>query len=202
MKIQHFDWSKFNVNISDRERALWKQTPLRHFLAEVNNSIEISPTILINIIKTNRHESFPIFVWYQGVKNINTNAISDHVASSDVFKISLSFIVPTGIEFAGCWHVRWSKGSNSVYSIQRMSSVMRMRVLSCGWSASCATNKEADVRPSHSMKYSHKDGWVEVNNIHNGLLTIYMRLEENRLTLVWYRPITGFTASGIGLKGI
>ena len=35
MEIHHFDWSKFNVYISDQKRALSKQTPLRQYLAEV-----------------------------------------------------------------------------------------------------------------------------------------------------------------------
>ena len=122
------------------------------------------------------------------------------IAYAGVLKISLSFIVPTESEFAGSWHVKWSSGSKSVYSIQRMGSVIRMRVLSCDWSASCATNKEADVRPSQSMVYSHKHGWAEVNNIHDGVLTIYNRLEDYRLKIVWYRPETGFSESGIGMK--
>ena len=41
MEIHHFDWSKFNVYISDQKRALSKQTPLRQYLAEVNYA---SPT--------------------------------------------------------------------------------------------------------------------------------------------------------------
>ena len=42
MEIHHFDWSKFNVDISNQKRALSKQTPLRHYLAGVTYEMEFN----------------------------------------------------------------------------------------------------------------------------------------------------------------
>ena len=95
----------------------------------------------------------------------------------------------------------WSSGGKSAYAIERSNSVVRMRVLWHDWKINGPTKNQAELQPSDSTKYSQKDGWMMVKNLHDGVLTIYIKLEGNELKLVWIRPLTGFSLTGQGSKG-
>merc|ERR1711962_280751 len=83
-------------------------------------------------------------------------------------------------DLVGNWDVIWSTGSKSSYSIKQSDSTVRIRITSCNWKASCAVNKEGELRPSTSVEYSYTDGWTQVENIHDGVLKIYLRMENNK----------------------
>ena len=82
-----------------------------------------------------------------------------------------------------------------------MNNRVELRVVSCDWGKICYANKSADIHPSRSNKYPHAEGWFQVDNIHDGVLTLYLKKARDELTIIWYRPLTQYQISGVGSAG-
>ena len=101
----------------------------------------------------------------------------------------------------GTWNVTWDDGDGSSYSIKLKGSSVHMNLVTCSASATtCASPQEVVVVWSESGTYPKSDGWVQVEDIHGGRVIVYMKRDGGGLSLVWYRPNTGGTATGKGRK--
>ena len=118
--------------------------------------------------------------------------------------------VPAGTDLVGNWNVDWSRNcytsprqlrQKSSYFIERSGNKVQMRILACNWRETCDENDKAYIQPSANFKYPHEEGWLQVENIHDGILTIYLKKEGDELKFVWYRPLTGYLNVGIGTTG-
>ena len=81
---------------------------------------------------------------------------------------------------------------------------MTMNVLFCNFD-NCKRIKSAPVEPSSNSQHPTTDGWVEVKNIHENGITIYMKKNaDDTLTMVAYRNLLVFgnmkIATGQGRK--
>ena len=66
-------------------------------------------------------------------------------------------------------------------------------------------NKEANITASESDDYLYTEGWFQAKGLHNdedgAALIIYLKtVPEGKLSLVWYRPNSGYKLTGIGNK--
>ena len=96
--------------------------------------------------------------------------------------------------------MEWSTNYASKYSIQRKGLTVYMRTESCNWNTGmCDQHKQAPLVRSTNSKYSAY-GWMEVHDIHNGILNIYLRRVGNALKLAWFRP-DGWNITGKGIRG-
>ena len=111
-----------------------------------------------------------------------------------------SFLAP-GSNILGTWKVTYKDGDKATYIVKRKGLVVHMRVYTCKakHKSTCRAPKDVIVVKSKNKKYPSKLGWLQVSNIHGGIVTVYMRRVGSRLMLIWKRP-KGYRTVGSGFK--
>ena len=96
------------------------------------------------------------------------------------------------------WEAKFYSGSKAKYLISSEHSTIT--VLSCNWEG-CLKHKERKLSNSKNNDFPSSNGWLEVIDLHDGNLRLYLKKEGEMIKFVWLRPLTGIVETLLLRRG-